>query len=387
MTSGAADADILVIEGNHGLYDSAVDGGHSSSAALARTTRTPILLVLSAARMGRSAAALVHGFQTFEPDVPLAGVILNQVAGSGGGRHASQVRQAIEEHCGIPVLGVMTRDERLTIPDRHLGLVPQGEDESLVPAIAACRRAVEAGIDLEAVIGLARSASALSVTTQGHAPGEVQPPVLVGVLRDRAFSFYYPENLEALERAGAQLEFIDSMNTTSLPPISGLYIGGGFPEMFMAEIVANGELIHALRTRIAAGLPVYAECGGLMYLCRRLHWGDRQVEMVGALPYEVNMTDAPQGHGYVIAQTAGQDPFFPVGTTLRGHEFHHSLVTGLPSDIITAYRLERGRGLGGGRDGLLAGNVLAAYLHLHADGAPGWAPAVVNWAREYARVK
>lgn len=380
---GARGADLCLVEGNHGLFDSSTPGesiesGSGSTAAVARTLQAPILLVLNAQRTGRSAAAIVLGCQLFEPDTPIAGVILNNVAHL---RHENKLRSAIESRCGIPVLGVLPRHESLTIPDRHLGLIPRGEEEELLPALAACREAVAANLDLDAVIHIARSAPPFE---SNHFPGEVQPcppaqAARIGVACDQAFSFYYPENLEALEAAGAKLVFLDLLNDPALPPVDGLYLGGGFPEIFMAELCSNVSMREDVRRAAAAGLPIYAECGGLMYLSKGIHWEGRFAEMASALPFEIEMTARPQGHGYVLAQSNGLDSIFPAGTELRGHEFHHSRLVQVP-EAATAYHLEYGKGLGSGRDGWVSGNILASYTHLHADGCSEWAPGFVALA-------
>ena len=416
---GAQAADLALVEGNHGLYDSSLptipgkfspgeasnhDLGEGSTAAVARTLGAPVLLVVNAARMGRSAAAMVHGYQSFEPETEIAGVILNNVAQS---RHEAKLRQAIEAGCGIPVVGALPPQARLTIPDRHLGLVPRGESEIPHPAIAACRQAAEQYLDLEKILEIAGVAERRAEAGQGKAqagdrqaaPERVddlrkEPPnrklhgPRIGILRDRAFSFYYPENLEALQAAGAELVFIDSLQDKQLPVVDLLYIGGGFPEIFMNALEANHSLRASIREALAEGLPAYAECGGLMYLARGIHWQGRRAEMVGALPVEVEMDRRPQGHGYVLAETGGESAFFPQGVELRGHEFHHSRLVSEPrsrqaltgNGLPTEYRLLYGKGLGEGRDGLVRGNVLAAYTHLHADGAPGWATAMVRMA-------
>jgi cobyrinic acid a,c-diamide synthase len=202
------------------------------------------------------------------------------------------------------------------------------------------------------------------------------------VARDRAFTFYYPENLEALRRAGAALVPLDTLEDGSLPEVDGLYLGGGFPEMFLEALEANDGLRRDIRLAIADGLPVYAECGGLMYLARRITWSGRSVPMVGALPCDIEMTGRIQGHGYVEGRVSGPNPYFPLGAGLRGHEFHHSRATDVGAAHF-AYRLERGRGIEGRRDGLVVGNVLAAYTHVHALSAPGWAEGFVALARSY----
>ena len=377
----ARDAELSIVEGNHGLFDSFDESGVGSTAAVARTLEAPILLVVNATRIGRSAAAIVHGCQTFEPGTHIAGVVLNNVA---HGRHETRLRQAIESHCGIPVVGTLPRDEKLTIPDRHLGLVPRAEEDAHLSAITACQGAIERHLDLDSVLEIARSAPPLYSPAETGNPVAESPRIKIGVIRDRAFTFYYPANLEALEDAGAELVFIDAFQDTKLPQIEALYIGGGFPEMFMDELSANASLRADVRQAIENNLPVYAECGGLMYLSERIRWGEKSAEMVGALPCVVEMTAKPQGHGYVIAKVETKNPFFSPGTVLRGHEFHNSrLVEARRNSLLTTYQLSRGNGIGGSRDGIIYRNVLAAYTHLHSGGAPDWAPGLVYRAREY----
>jgi cobyrinic acid a,c-diamide synthase len=199
------------------------------------------------------------------------------------------------------------------------------------------------------------------------------------VLRDKAFTFYYPENLEALEDEGAELVYIDAFLAKSLPKVHALYIGGGFPEIFMEELSANSQLRGDVRRAAEDGLPIYAECGGMMYLSKRIRWGERSAEMAGVLSCEIEVMQKPQGHGYVFAQVDTENPFFPVGTELRGHEFHNSKITSLEA-TRSAYQLRRGTGVGDQRDGLSYKNVLASYMHLHAFGNEGWARGLVACA-------
>lgn len=380
----AQSADVCLVEGNHGLFDSYDETGVGSTAAVARMLDAPILLVVNVTRTGRSAAAIVHGCQTFEPGTNIAGVVLNNVA---HGRHESRIRQAIESHCHIPVLGSIPRDETLTIPDRHLGLVPREEERTLLSAITACQQAIERSLDLEAVLEIARSASPLPLSEQDQLTNSTSqsPSVRIGVLRDRAFTFYYPENLEALEAAGAELVFINAFEDTKLPDLDALYIGGGFPEIFMDKLSENASLRVAIREAVENDLPVYAECGGLMYLSRRIVWGEKSAEMVGALPCEIEMTGKPQGHGYVVARVENENPFFAPGAVLRGHEFHNSRLISISTknSLVTTYILSRGKGIGDNRDGILYRNVLASYTHLHIGGAPDWAEGLVGRARRY----
>jgi cobyrinic acid a,c-diamide synthase len=391
---GSRNADLALIEGAMGLYDGADLDGTGSTAALARWLAAPILLIVNAQRITRSIAALVQGYQRFEPNTRIAGVILNNVARA---RQQTLMTQAIEKYCGIPVVGVLPRDPALAIPDRHLGLIPRGEDDALVPVIAAARDAVLANFDLDAIWRIAGGSGRggdKETRGQGEQPrtSNLEPQFAIrssqfaiGILRDRAFSFYYPENLEALQDAGAELVFVDSLRDAHLPALDALYIGGGFPEVFLRELEANASLRTEIRAAIEAGLPVYAECGGLMYLARSITWRDQRGEMVGALPFDVVMTDQPQGHGYVELHVIAENPLFARGTRVRGHEFHNSKIdlTGFQnlSGLTCAYRVTRGHGIDGAHDGILYKNVFASYTHLHALSTPEWATAFVNRAR------
>ena len=368
--------DLALIEGAMGLYDGVDLAGSGSTAELARLLGVPVVLVVNVTRMTRSVAALVSGYQRFEPGVNIAGVILNNVA---TGRHESMLVHAIERYCKIPVLGCLPKAGRVTIAERHLGLVPEGEAAPLVEKVTKARELVESHVDIDAVLRVAQGAPAL---TQPNEPAFPRPAasVRLAVIRDQAFSFYYPENLEALEQAGAELVYINALEDCRLPAVSGLYIGGGFPELFAERLQANDQLRREIAVAIDEGLPVYAECAGLLYLARTLRWEDRSYEMVGALPIDVSFTARPQGHGYVAAQVLGENPFFDVGQRLLGHEFHYARVENA-DDLPTAYRLDRGQGLGGTRDGIVRRNVLAGFTHLHALSDPTWGERLVRAAQ------
>ncbi len=375
---GAVGADIVLIEGNHGLYDSLDDAGNGSTAALARLYAAPILLVVDSARMGRSVAALVEGYQYFEPDTNVAGVILNNVAQP---RHRDKLQRAIEQHCGIPVVGMLPRAQELSIPDRHLGLIPHEEYErAAIGPLELLRRSAEEYFDLDGILAIAHSAGPLDVPAEETSDFAAAESCQIGVLRDAAFSFYYPENLEALTRAGAKLVFVDSLNDARLPCVDALYIGGGFPEVFAEQLEANASLRADVSQAVKSGLPVYAECGGLLYLSRSIQWGSRVAAMAGGLPCDIQVLNRPQGHGYVEARVVAPTPFFAPGALLRGHEYHHSRVVNL--DLPLAYQLTRGRGIADGCDGIVYRKTLAAYTHLHALGTPDWATSFVEQAEE-----
>ncbi|MBI2906736.1 MAG: hydrogenobyrinic acid a,c-diamide synthase (glutamine-hydrolyzing) [Chloroflexi bacterium] len=375
--SASQGVDLAFIEGAMGLYDGIDLEGSGSTAELARLLECPIILVVNTARMTRSVAAMVAGYQRFEADVNIAGVILNSVSRP---RHERMLIAAVERYCGLPVLGSFPRDPDLSIAERYLGLTPQVEEEQAAAIIERIRAAAASHLDLEGVLKVARAAPPKDTCRgEGSRPPTAPNRARIGVIRDRAFSFYYPENLEALEAAGAGLVFIDSMRDKRLPQVDGLYIGGGFPERFMAEIEANDGLRRDIGGAIEDGLPAYAECGGLMYLCRSIQWHGEKREMVGVFPYDVELLEKPVGHGYAEVEVVGDNPLFPVGSRLRGHEFHHSRLA-LPADAPFAYRVLRGTGIDGQGDGLLYRNAFASYIHLHAVGAPQWALAFVSLA-------
>jgi cobyrinic acid a,c-diamide synthase len=376
FSASCRDADLGLIEGAMGLFDGLDLEGSNSTAAIARTLRCPVVLVIDAARMTRSAAAMVQGFQNFDPRVKIAGVILNQVARP---RHEDMLRRSIEHYTGLPVLGALSKKRDFVIPDRHLGLIPAAENESIHAALAATGAAVAANVDLDALLAIASQVPDLP-----PGPEPQQPPlprVRLGIFHDRAFTFYYPENLEALEQAGAEVVPVDSLEDEKLPAIDGLYIGGGFPEIFAARLEANVSLRRAVKRAIVEGMPVYAECGGLMYLARRLNYQGRWYEMSGALPFDVTMSSRPQGHGYTTMIVEGESPLFSRGSVIKGHEFHHSRVINLDRQAVSfLYRVQRGFGIDGRVDGILYNRVLAGYNHLYAPTHPEWAANLVGLA-------
>jgi cobyrinic acid a,c-diamide synthase len=371
--------DLAVVEGAMGLYDGMDSAENGTTAEIARLLNIPILLAVNTTRMTGSIAAMVTGYQRFQPDIKVAGVILNYVSGS---RHERKLRDAVEQHCGIPVLGSIHRDQDLHMSERHLGLIPSlesGEAETIVERIGL---KMGSYLDLENILTIARSfeipyPSSLPSGEDGRRGGHPLK-AKVGIIFDRVFNFYYPENLEALGRAGAELIFINSLQDR-LPKVDGLYIGGGFPELFLEELEGNHELRHDISEAIEEGLPVYAECAGLMYLCRSIRWKGKSHEMVGLIPADVELSQKPQGHGYVVAKVIEQNYLFPVGLTIRGHEFHHSSLIHLDGSRF-AYRIMRGHGINGREDGIVYKNLFASYMHLHALGTPEWAEGFVALA-------
>ncbi|MDX9857442.1 MAG: cobyrinate a,c-diamide synthase [candidate division Zixibacteria bacterium] len=372
--------DLALIEGNRGLFDGQDLEGTHSSASLARLLAAPVILVVDATKATRTLAALVMGAMVFEPGVAIAGVILNRVAGT---RHESIARATIEQGCGIPVLGALPKlgSGRALIPSRHLGLVPPTETDECAEIKTRLTELALHHLDLDALIEIAHRFDQPVNTAEPVSPARAT--CTIGVFRDSVFTFYYPENLEALEQAGARLVAIDSLTDQSLPVgLDGLYIGGGFPETQLDRLAGNRALMRSVHRAADSGLPVYAECGGLIYLARTLCRDDRTYQLAGVFDIDLTMQHKPCGHGYVDATVDVVNPFLAPGTRIRGHEFHYTGASGSMS-TQTCLKIETGVGLGGGRDGLLKKNVMASYVHIHADGVSCWAPSFVNAAARY----
>jgi cobyrinic acid a,c-diamide synthase len=364
---GGAGADVAVIEGVMGLFDGASGRGElASTAQVAKLLDAPVLLVVDAAAMARSAAAIVHGYRTFDPDVDVAGVVFNRV---GSDHHEQLLREAVEP-LGVPVVGALRRDERVTAPERHLGLVPAVEREARTrDALAALASAVEAHVDLDEVARLARAAPATGGPAWSPETGEEPINARIAIAGGAAFSFQYQENLELLRAAGAELAPFDPLRDEALPEGAGaLLLAGGFPEVFGAELAANAPLRAQVAAFARSGRPVLAECGGLLYLAEELDGH----AMCGALPARARMTKR-LSLGYREATAATATPWLAAGERVRGHEFHYTQVEGdgAPAWTLAARGTER-------PDGFVSGGVQASYLHVH------WA-AHPDLARRFAR--
>ncbi len=378
-----AEADFSVIEGNKGLYDGLDVAGSDSNAALAALLGTAIVLVIDSRGMTRGIAPLIRGYQAFDPEARIVGLILNKV---GGSRHEGKLRRVLERYTELPVLGAIQRHPELEIGERHLGLVPANEAVGAEQKIARIAEAVAAQVDLERLCALA-AASTLDLAFAAPEPRpRAAPDVRIGVARDAAFGFYYPDDLEALAAAGAVLVPVDTLGDSRLPTLDGLFLGGGFPETQMAALEANAGLRADIRQAAEAGLPIYAECGGLLYLGRRLSWRGQRCDMVGALPTEAVIEERPVGRGYVRLEETGRGPWprhqaaGPAGA-IPAHEFHHSRLVELGEGVEFAYRVLRGTGVDGRHDGIVYRNVLASFAHLRHLRSSPWADRFVNFVR------
>lgn len=374
-------ATLGVVEGNKGLYDGLDLHGSNSNAAMAVLLGTPVVLVIDARGMTRGIAPLILGYQAFDPNIRIAGVILNQL---GGTRHEAKLRAVIQHYTGVPVLGAVQHDERLTIAERHLGLVPSNEAEAARGRIDQIAARIAAQVDLDQLLAISRqTAPVVGGAPAADAAGGV--PVRIGIARDAAFGFYYPGDLDALRAAGAELVSFDALHAGHLPPVDGVFIGGGFPETHMEALAANTSLRRELHDAIEAGLPAYAECGGLMYLARGIEWNGRRAGMVGVIPADIVMHRRPVGRGYVHLRETGHGlwprPPAPEAPLIHAHEFHYSSVENLAPDVEFAYAVERGHGIDGVHDGIVHKNLLASYAHLRdVEGNP-WARRFVDFVR------
>ncbi len=375
--------EVNLVEGNKGLYDGLALDGSNSNAAMAKLLDLPVFLVIDARGMTRGIAPLILGYQAFDRDIHIAGVILNNL---GGRRHESKLRQVIEHYTDVPVIGAIQHDERLSIVERHLGLMPSNESHAAAAMIERIGEAIAEQVDLGRLLGLSQKAP-LDVPHKAEVSAlPVGEKVRIGIARDRAFGFYYADDLDALQAAGAELVPFDALSDAALPEVDGLYIGGGFPETCAAGLEANAALRRDIRQAIAGGMPAYAECGGLMYLSRSITCEGHTFEMVGAIPGDVKMHAKPVGRGYVHLREGEAHPWprpnAPMGR-IKAHEFHYSSLENLPPDTRFAYHIERGYGLDGKHDGLVVNNLLASYTHLRTIGSCYWATRFVAFVRRH----
>jgi len=393
LTNTHPPEDIAVIEGNRGLYDAIDTDGSTCTAELAKFLNLPVILCVDCTKTTRTMAAVVEGICTFDPDVDICGVVLNRVAGA---RHENILRQSITQYCHAPVLGAIPKLRKQRFPERHMGLVPTAEHSWAQEAIGAAREMAEAYLDLEAILNASLATEALALPAGFELPRNIPSPQItetgtapkIGIIQDSAFQFYYPENLEALENAGAELVFTSPLKEQVPPQVDGFYIGGGFPETHAAELAANESYRTELKHLAEAGLPIYAECGGLMYLGETLVLKENTYPMAGILPVEFGFSKKPQGHGYTRLKIAADNPFFERGLEIKGHEFHYSKVLRWKGDTgRLVFEMLRGNGIMDGLDGASYKNVLATYTHIHALGNPKWASAMVRNAAQFKKTR
>jgi len=377
----ASGSDFAIVEGNRGLFDGVDIAGSYSTAELAAILGMPVLLAIDCTKTTRTVAAMVLGCQQLGADIDIRGVVLNRI---GSARHERIVRQAVEHYTDVKVVGAIPRMRRDIFPQRHIGITPCPEYAGASEAVKDLAQSIREDVDLTLITELARPVlgrNDASIYDIWAEPG--QERVTIGVIRDAAFQFYYPENLRALELCGADILEINALSMAELPEVDGLYIGGGFPETSVMKLAANSIFRHSVKERIEHGLPVYAECGGLIYLGESLEVDSEKYPLVGVFPARFKMEKKPQAHGYTIIGPLAGNPVYAAGTEIKGHEFRYSKVvewSGEQDDLV--FEMKRGVGFAHGRDGLVYKNCLALYTHVHALGTPEWAGNFVRTVRQ-----
>ncbi len=406
---------IALIEGNRGLFDGMDHEGTYSTAELAKLLGTPVILIIDCTKATSTIAAMVLGCQKMDSRVQIGGVVLNNIATA---RQEAVIRKAIEEKCSLPVVGAIPRLKKYPFPERHMGLTPFQEHLDVDKSLQDVAEIGEKYIDIDQVLKIANEASPLEtgIRDQGLGISEKtttvftnpqtltpKPSVKIGIIRDSAFQFYYQENFEELEKRGVELIEVSPLRETELPEIDALYIGGGFPETHAIALADNISFRNSLFDAIQRELPVYAECGGLMYLGKSLILENKTYPMVGVFPIVFGLEKKPQAHGYTIVEVEKINPYFSHKTILRGHEFHYSKVLEIgeyncspnigegrqkefSGKIYMAFNVKRGKGIVDGKDGMCYKNVFASYTHLHAIGAPEWSDGMVRCAMKFKDV-
>ena len=381
-------AELAIVEGNRGLYDGVNAEGGFSTAELSIALNMPVLLVVNCTKTTRTVAAMVLGCQSLDERVNIQGVVLNQI---GTDRHRAIVTQAVETYTGLPVLGAVPRMKRDIFPMRHLGVTPHQEYEGSAAAIDFLATTMTEHLDIDRIEHLMAPLSGTVTPLNPESKNDITndtAKLRIGVFMDAAFQFYYSENLEALERLGAELILINALTARALPALDGLYIGGGFPETNAAELAANADFRQSVKRAAESGLPVYAECGGLIYLGESIVFERKEYPLAGVFPIRFGMSKRPQAHGYSVFSVEGANPFYATGVTVKGHEFRYSTVLdwqGKPEQLVL--QMSRGQGFMSGRDGLTMNNFLALYTHVHAEGTPEWAPGFIDRCRRVKEMK
>ncbi|MBU1196305.1 MAG: cobyrinate a,c-diamide synthase [Proteobacteria bacterium] len=380
----SSQSEICVIEGNRGLYDGIDTNGSTSTAELAKLLKLPVLLVLDCTKSTRTMAALLMGCIAFDPDIQICGVILNRVAGK---RHEGKVRANIEKYCNVPVFGAIPKLTAEDFPERHMGLVTSDEHQFSDTAITAAVKVAEENIDLDAlyrcVLGQ-NTQDSFQMNENAQSCAMDASDIVIGVIKDSAFQFYYPDNIDALEKSGATIIYISPLTETTIPGVHAIYMGGGFPETHAPQLAQNELFKKKLKELSLSGLPIYAECGGLIFLGTSIRLDGVDYPMSDILPIRFGMSKRPQGHGYTKVEVVHDNPFYQKGEILKGHEFRYSSVLDIDyQDFEMAFKMERGKGILNKKDGFFKNNTFGTYTHIHALGSHSWAPSLVRKAAAY----
>ena len=364
-------SDLSIIEGNKGLYDGLDLEGRDSNAAMANLLGSSVILVINTAGITRGVAPLLLGYLNFDHAPVIKGVILNNTAGT---RHEAKLVAVVNEYTDLEVLGTVRRDKDLIIDERHLGLVPSNEKSESEKLIDQITQKIRDQVDLQKLVALAAPIDQKADEKPDPKPNVIDQSLKVGIFKDSAFGFYYPDDLETFLEYGVELIEINALEDESLPQVDALFIGGGFPETHMEKLSENTSFMKSVREFIENDGIAYAECGGLMYLSRSLTWKEKECKMCGVIPADVAMHDKPQGRGYIKLSETEQMiwPGIQSGEVIHAHEFHYSSLENLPDDAKFAYQVVRGHGINGKSDGFIYKNLLANYTHMRNTGFNNW---------------
>jgi len=386
FSNKATAADIAIIEGNKGLYDGLDLEGSDSNAAMSKLLHTPVILTIDTIGITRGIAPLLQGYLNFDTKVNIAGVILNKV---GGSRHEKKLIAAVEHYTDIPVLGIIGYNKEMEIPERHLGLVPANESHVADKVIQTLSQALSSGVDLQKILQITSGEFNLNKTDIKQQNNN-KTDIKIAIAQDAAFGFYYADDLEAFQLAGAELVPFDSINDQQLPNVDGLFIGGGFPETQMAQLAANKSLRNDIHNKVTNGMPAYAECGGLMYLSKSISWQNESHQMAGIIPGDINMHKRPQGRGYVQLQKNeamlwsdnSSKSKKAAEAIIPAHEFHYASLDNLPENQLFGYNIKRGTGITGSNDGLQIYNLIAGFTHQRNSKNNPWVNHFVAFVRK-----
>jgi len=370
----SATSDVSIVEGNKGLFDGmSVDGG-DANADLAKSLNLPVILVIDTNGMTRGIAPLLQGYQNFDHGVNIQGVILNKV---GGDRHESKLINAIEHYTDLKVYGSVQRNKELDIDERHLGLIPANEDDKSEIKINRISEIIADSINIKKIL----SDTPNNIVSQSKPRESIPSSLIIAIPRDAAFGFYYQDDLALFEKLGTKISYFDAIRDSKLPECDGLFIGGGFPEMSLKELSSNKSLLTDIQNKINAGLPAYAECGGLMYLTNKIEYLDRSFPMVGVINANTVMTQRPVGRGYVEIEPTDSHPWKDVSRKISAHEFHYSRLENIATDYEYAYNVLRGEGINNKKDGIITKNLLATYSHLRSVGGNLWVQQFIEFIK------
>ena len=370
----SATSDVSIVEGNKGLFDGmSVDGG-DANADLAKLLNLPVILVIDTNGMTRGIAPLLQGYQNFDHGVNIQGVILNKV---GGDRHESKLINAIEHYTDLKVYGSVQRNKELDIDERHLGLIPANEDDKSEIKINRISEIIADSINIKKIL----SDTPNNIVSQSKPRESIPSSLTIAIPRDAAFGFYYQDDLALFEKLGTKISYFDAIRDSKLPECDGLFIGGGFPEMSLKELSSNKSLLTDIQNKINAGLPAYAECGGLMYLTNNIEYLDRSFPMVGVINANTVMTQRPVGRGYVEIEPTDSHPWKDVSRKISAHEFHYSRLENIATDYEYAYNVLRGEGINNKKDGIITKNLLATYSHLRSVGGNLWVQQFIEFIK------